>query len=156
MWELTDVIRGYNQKNEIYPFLVSSPKKIRELCHIAGFTDTVLSNLELASEEAFVNILEHAYPDCKPGDIHIKGTITSTEMVLSFHDEEIPFHESPYEYSYAIDSDVDIDTRGLGFQIIRYSVDEVWFENLGKQGKVLFQVKKLPDQQNQYRFRRNM
>ncbi len=122
---------------------------VHELCLIAGLSDIDLFNLELASEEAFVNILEHAYPDCKPGEIYIEGTITPNELVLSFRDEGIPFHESPTEYSYHIATDGEIQTQGLGFQIIRHTVDEVWFENLGKQGKVLHLVKKLPDSQKQ-------
>lgn len=119
---------------------------VHELCIIAGLSDTDLFNLEVASEEAFVNILEHAYPDCKPGDIFIEGTIKPTELVLSFRDEGIPFHESPKEFPYVIATDAEIQTHGLGFQIIRNTVDEVRFENLGKRGKVLHLVKKLPDQ----------
>ena len=117
---------------------------VHELCIIAGLTDTDLFNFEVASEEAFVNILEHAYPDCTPGDIFIEGTIRPTEMVLSFRDEGIPFHESPKEYPYVIAPDAEIQTHGLGFQIIRNTVDEVRFENLGKRGKVLHLIKKLP------------
>ncbi|HWQ65452.1 MAG TPA: GNAT family N-acetyltransferase [Methanospirillum sp.] len=117
---------------------------VHELCSIAGLSDTDLLHFEVASEEAFVNIVEHAYPDCKPGDIYIQGTITPTELVLSFRDEGIPFHESPKEIPYIIDPDADIQSHGLGFQIIRNTVDEVRFENLGKRGKVLVLVKKLP------------
>ncbi|PKL60929.1 MAG: hypothetical protein CVV33_00160 [Methanomicrobiales archaeon HGW-Methanomicrobiales-4] len=119
---------------------------VRELCIIAGLSDIDLLHLEVASEEAFVNILEHAYPDCKPGDIYISGTITPTELVFSFRDEGIPFHESPKEFPYIITTDAESQTHGLGFQIIRNTVDEVRFENLGKRGKVLHLVKRLPSQ----------
>jgi anti-sigma regulatory factor (Ser/Thr protein kinase) len=117
---------------------------VHELSLIAGLSDTDLLHLEVASEEAFVNILEHAYVDCKPGDIFIEGTITPFELILSFRDEGIPFHESPKEFPYFIAADSEMESHGLGFQIIRNTVDEVRFENLGKRGKVLHLVKKLP------------
>lgn len=117
---------------------------VNELCIIAGLSETDLLHLEIASEEAFVNILEHAYPDCKPGDIFIEGNITPTELVLSFRDEGIPFHDSPQEFPYVIAADTEMQSHGLGFQIIRNTVDEVRFENLGKRGKVLVLVKRLP------------
>jgi len=116
---------------------------IREICRIAGLSDSDLNHLEVASEEAFVNIVEHAYPDGTPGDIFIEGTIAPTGLSLSFRDEGIPFHESPDEYPDAITPDGEIRSpHGLGFQIIRNMVDEVRLENLGKQGKVLHLVKK--------------
>lgn len=119
---------------------------VHEMSAIAGLSDTDLLHLEVASEEAFVNILQHAYPDCKPGDIFIEGTIRPTELILSFRDEGIPFHDSPKEYPDAIATDGEIQSHGLGFQIIRNTVDEVRFENLGKRGKVLHLVKRLPGQ----------
>lgn len=118
---------------------------IHEICRIAGLSDTDLNHLEVASEEAFINIVEHAYPDMTPGDIFIEGTISPMGLFLSFRDEGIPFHQSPYEYPDAITSDGEIQSpHGLGFQIIRSMVDEVRLENLGKRGKVLHLVKKFP------------
>jgi anti-sigma regulatory factor (Ser/Thr protein kinase)/GNAT superfamily N-acetyltransferase len=119
---------------------------VHELSIIAGLSDTDLLHLEVACEEAFVNILQHAYPDCTPGDIFIEGNINPTELVLSFRDEGIPFHDSPKEFPDVIATDGEIQSHGLGFQIIRNIVDEVRFENLGKRGKVLHLVKKLPGQ----------
>jgi anti-sigma regulatory factor (Ser/Thr protein kinase)/GNAT superfamily N-acetyltransferase len=119
---------------------------VRELCIIASLSNEDLLHFEIASEEAFVNIVEHAYPDCIPGDIFIEGTITPTELVLSFRDEGIPFHDSPDEYPYVIATDGVFHSHGLGFQIIRNTVDEVRFENLGKRGKVLHLTKKLENQ----------
>lgn len=107
---------------------------IHELGTIAGLSETDLYLLEIASEEAFENILEHAYPDCQPGDVFIKGTITPNDLVLSFRDEGIPFHDSPENYPYYIASDGDMESHGLGFQIIRNIVDEVRFENLENGG----------------------
>ena len=118
---------------------------IHELGNVAGLSETDLHLFEIASEEAFVNILEHAYPGCKPGDVFIEGNITPTDLVLSFRDEGIPFHDSPEEYPYYVAPDGEMESHGLGFQIIRNTVDEVRFENLGKRGKVLHLVKRLPN-----------
>jgi anti-sigma regulatory factor (Ser/Thr protein kinase)/GNAT superfamily N-acetyltransferase len=118
---------------------------VTEICRIVNLSDTDLFHLEVASEEAFINIVEHAYPDCKPGNIYIEARIKPTELVLSFRDEGIPFHDSPKEYPLVISSDGDIQSpHGLGFQIMRNTVDEVRMENLGKMGKVLHLIKRYP------------
>jgi anti-sigma regulatory factor (Ser/Thr protein kinase)/GNAT superfamily N-acetyltransferase len=117
---------------------------IHELGIVAGLSGIDLHHIEVACEEAFVNILEHAYPDSQPGDVFIEGDITPTDLIISFRDEGIPFHESPGEFPYALTEDGEAQPHGIGFQIIRNTVDEVRFENLGKRGKMLVLVKRLP------------
>lgn len=118
---------------------------VTEICRIVNLSETDHFHLEVASEEAFINIVEHAYPDCTPGNIYIEARMKPTELVLSFRDEGIPFHDSPKDYPLELASDGDIRSpHGLGFQIMRNTVDEVRMENLGKMGKVLHLIKRYP------------
>ena len=50
-------------------FLKMVQEYILKMSSIAGLSDLEGQRLELAAEEAFVNILEHAYPDGVPGDV---------------------------------------------------------------------------------------
>lgn len=117
---------------------------IRKLGIISGLSDLEAQRLEMAAEEAFMNTLEHAYPDGSPGDIFIKAEISATELTLSIRDEGLPFDKSPESYP-APGVNLKSPEQGLGFRLIRSAVDEAHFENLGRKGKVLRMVKRLTD-----------
>lgn len=125
-------------------FLKMVQEYILKMSSIAGLSDLEGQRLELAAEEAFVNILEHAYPDGVPGDVFIKSEIAETELTLSIRDEGLPFDKSPESYP-APGLEVEFLEEGLGFRLIRNAVDEAHFENLGRRGKVLRMVKRLSE-----------
>lgn len=116
---------------------------ILKTAFIAGLSNLDSRRLELASEEAFMNTLEHAYPDGSPGDVFIKAEISETEFTISIRDEGLPFDKSPENYPTQVD--IESPEKGLGFRLIRNAVDEAYFENLGRRGKVLKMIKRLKD-----------
>jgi anti-sigma regulatory factor (Ser/Thr protein kinase) len=124
-------------------FLDMAQGYVWKLARTAGLSDDDSRRLELAAEEAFVNILQHAYPDGTPGEIFLNGDIKETELILSIRDEGVPFDQSPGDYPLPDTVDSEIPEHGLGFRLIRSAVDEAHFENLGRQGKVLHLVKHL-------------
>ncbi len=118
---------------------------VRDLAETAGFAEDDVLGLELAAEEAFMNILQHAYPDGSQGDAFMEGTITQTELVLSIRDKGVPFDPSQENRNPDISrKDEGAAAQNIGFELMRHSVDEVFFENLGNQGKALQLVKRLP------------
>ena len=60
---------------------------VRQLSETAGLAGREVAALELAAEEAFLNICDHAYPDGTRGDVLIGGEIRESELVLDFRDE---------------------------------------------------------------------
>jgi len=116
---------------------------VRELAGAAGLPSDEVLLLEVASEEAFDNILKHAYPGCSAGDIHIGGDLRDGELEISFRDEGIPFETGPDQYPGTDAKDEAALESGLGFRLIRNAADEVRFENLGRRGKVLRLIKRL-------------
>lgn len=121
---------------------------VRQLSETAGLAGREVAALELAAEEAFLNICDHAYPDGTRGDVLIGGDIGESELVLDFRDEGLPFDpsllraaapEPPAEP--AVEPGW---TGGLGLKLIRHAVDEVSWINHGRQGKSLRLVKRLP------------
>jgi len=125
-------------------FLTIVQAFVRELASAAGLPPDEALLLEVAGEEAFSNIMKHAYPGCSVGDIHIGGTLGMSELEISFHDEGIPFATQMDQYSGVRAEDGAVPESGLGFRLIRNAADEVRFENLGRQGKVLRLTKRLP------------
>lgn len=115
----------------------------RELAKAAGIPAGEAQLLEVASEEAFVNIIEHAYPGCRAGDIHMEGLLGTSELEISFRDEGIPFEAAPDSFPERLPEDAGVSASGIGLRLIRHAADEVRFENLGRQGKVLRMVKRL-------------
>ena len=116
---------------------------VRELAVAAGVPSDEALLLEVDSEEAFVNILKHAYPGCNPGDIHIEGMLGESELDISFRDEGIPFGTLPEHCLESFQEDGTVPESGLGFRLIRNAADEVRFENLGRRGKALRLIKRL-------------
>lgn len=111
-----------------------------EICDLPG--RDILA-IELAAEEAFLNICEHAYPDGTDGGVILRGEIAGDELLFSFADEGLPF--DPVQ---TLKTDVGTrlkatDGPRLGLKLISHAVDEVHWINLGKDGKELRLVKRL-------------
>jgi len=124
-------------------FLALLQGHVRELAVIAGISSREAIALELATEEAFLNILQHAFPDGSPGEVFLEGDILETELCLTFRDEGMPFDPALLQ---APDPAANADgaSSGLGFKLIRHAVDEVHWVNRGRQGKELRLIKRLP------------
>jgi anti-sigma regulatory factor (Ser/Thr protein kinase)/GNAT superfamily N-acetyltransferase len=125
-------------------FLAMVQNHVRDLATTAGLPAKDVLALELAAEEAFLNIRDHAYPDGAAGDVFVDGAIRQSELHLSFRDEGVPFDSSDElmpRPNAAPASDV---ARGLGLKLIRHAADVLHWTNHGKQGKALCLVKRLP------------
>lgn len=119
-------------------FLGMAQGYVSQLAKVAGYSAQEGLALELAAEEAFMNIIKHAFPGQRPGDVFWEGEITQTELVLSIRDEGLPFDLPPAGQGQ------EEPGQGLGLRLIRHAVDEARFENLGRQGKALRLRKRLP------------
>lgn len=153
MSDTTDATRQYPGSGRSLSLKLSVPADrrmlaivqgfIRELAGVAGLPPDEVLLLEVAGEEAFDNILKHAYPGCSAGDIHVGGKLGTGELVISFRDEGIPFEARPDQYPDSLLKEEDVPKSGLGFHLIRNAADEIRFENLGRRGKVLHLIKRL-------------
>ncbi len=122
---------------------------VRDLARLAGLADRDTLALELAAEEAFQNICDHAYPDGTPGDVLVDGELLEGELRLDFHDEGLPFDPVLLERLGAraqgkVGGEAENEAVGLGLKLIHSAVDEVRWTNLGRRGKALCLVKRLP------------
>ncbi|MBF0531451.1 MAG: GNAT family N-acetyltransferase [Deltaproteobacteria bacterium] len=110
----------------------------REVAIIAGLPDKEVVALELAGEEAFMNIMTHAYPDGRNSEITISAEFGPAELIILVQDQGLPYYRS-------IENEpvVKPETQGIGLRLIRQAVDEACFVSLGLRGKQLRLVKRL-------------
>ncbi len=117
---------------------------VSEVAEKAGLGKRDITMLLVALEEAIVNVVEHAFePDEKatfqvivmPGNSGI--TVVIKDKGLPYFPNLIPEYSAPSDIQDTVDS-------GLGLHLIKKSVDEIFFHNLGRDGKELHLVKYLP------------
>ena len=100
---------------------------MRSVCdsaQIQGFARKKIGEIELAAEEAWVNICNYAYPE-QSGDVEVIGKADDNNFIIEIIDSGIPF-----DITSLPDPDiaVDADQRkigGLGAFLIKKMVDEV-------------------------------
>lgn len=114
---------------------------IRKAAERAGFNEIEVYELQLAVDEAFSNIIEHAYEgegigdiDCICFDSDGKITITLHDWGKSFDPESI----SPPDFSVSIE---DLDSNGAGLIMMHKIMDELEFKFTEDDGNYLIMTK---------------
>jgi len=108
---------------------------IQETLVKANLTESAIMKLELAVEEALVNIVRHAYKN-KPEEVIIQlECIPKMAVRITLIDRGPAFN--PLEkHSSSIDPSIpleEIEEGGLGILFIRKSVDQVLYERINDQ-----------------------
>lgn len=103
---------------------------VREGIHFVRMDDEQGLRLELATEEALVNVVRHAYPDTNLGYVEIEwAPIDPRGLQIVIRDHGMAFN--PLEVEPPSDLDAPIEHRkmgGLGIFLIRQLMDEVRYE----------------------------
>lgn len=130
------------------------PAKIENLQKVLNFinqelesveyNETLLLQLELSIEEAYVNIANYAY-ELEDGDVLISCSIDKnpTRVTIEFIDCGIPYNpldnEDPDTFSKIEDKEI----GGLGILLIKENVDFIGYEY--QDGKNILTLKKVLD-----------
>jgi len=91
-----------------------------------GFQKKTIQNIELATEEAIVNIVNYAYPKEKQGEIEIQCSVSANDVLtIEIIDSGVAF-----DVQAAPEPDVNAgiskrEIGGLGIFLIRKAVDEM-------------------------------
>ncbi len=87
-----------------------------------------IQKLQLASEEALMNIFSYAYPDETPGDVTVCCTLSDDhDLLISFEDRGQAFDVLTVEDP---DTGLSLEERtvgGLGIFFIKKMTDAVWY-----------------------------
>jgi anti-sigma regulatory factor (Ser/Thr protein kinase)/GNAT superfamily N-acetyltransferase len=115
----------------------------REFAREIGFNGNDQEMILLALEEAVTNVIEHAFESAEQSfQIIFEPSAGGIEIIvkdkgLPYDPRLVPEYETP-------DSIELVSPKGLGSLIMKKCVDEVSFHNLGKEGKELHLIKRLP------------
>ncbi len=115
---------------------------VGEAARRAGFDDREVYAIQLATDEACSNIIEHAYRDMPPGEIEISYEADEDHMTIVIHD-----HGRTFDLSAVPQPNLTCDLRqrtlgGLGVYFIQNLMDEVRFESSPQTGNTLTMIKR--------------
>jgi serine/threonine-protein kinase RsbW len=105
---------------------------ISDIARKLGFSGKRLKEIELATEEAIVNIINYAYPD-HSGDIKVTcAQDTSNAFVITIEDTGIAFDISSLKDPDISAGISDREVGGLGVFLIRKLMDKVRYHRKHK------------------------
>ena len=115
---------------------------VDEVCEAAGIDMATTMKLNLAIEEAVVNVMNYAYPQGTVGDINIeaKGDDNQLEFIIS--DTGTPFDPTA---KAEVDTTLSAEERtigGLGIHLVRNIMDSINYERANGKN-ILALIKKL-------------
>lgn len=117
---------------------------VQETAIIYGFEGHDLYKIVLAMEEAVTNVMRHAFEDDEMDTIDILCERVPLGMKIIIREKGIPFDPGQLP-EYTPTSDMEsLSSPGMGIFLMRESMDEVSFHNLGMGGKETHLVKYLP------------
>lgn len=91
----------------------------------AGITEEELMSLQLAMEEAVVNIMQYAYEPGKRGDIEISAECEANTLLFNIEDCGAPFDPTDIPDADTTLAAEEREIGGLGIYIIRQIMDKV-------------------------------
>lgn len=119
---------------------------VHNVAEYLGFSETDRRRIELATEEAVTNVIEHAFGTDETSSFDILCRKIPGGMEVCVHDMGIPW-DPTLDEDYHPEADLDHQTgQGLGKHLIQQLMDEYAFDNLGHDGKQVRLVKYLDSQ----------
>jgi sigma-B regulation protein RsbU (phosphoserine phosphatase) len=113
---------------------------VEEVCEELDFDMEVTMNMNLAIEEAVVNVMDYAYPADKKGEIKIEAKANSVRLKFIISDWGIPFDPTSKE---EVDTTLSVEERpigGLGIHLVRHIMDSINYERI--EGKNVLTLRK--------------
>ena len=115
---------------------------MEQVCSQAGLDAASSTKLNIAVEEAVVNVMSYAYPADSQGEVRVDADVADGCIVLTVSDSGQPFDPTTVEPA---DTSLDADDRpigGLGIHLMRRYTDNLQYER--RDGRnVLTMTKKL-------------
>ena len=101
---------------------------VEEVCEAVGIDMSTTMSMNLAMEEAVVNVMSYAYPTGTKGDVSIEATANKKRLKFIISDWGKPF--DPTEKK-EVDTTLPVDERpigGLGIHLVRQIMDSINYE----------------------------
>ena len=98
---------------------------IEEVCQVAGCDDKQLHQVNLAVEEAVVNVMNYAYPQGEQGNINVEAQADEQVLRFAITDNGIPFNPTASDDVDVTLSAEDRPIGGLGIHLVRSMMDSI-------------------------------
>ena len=116
---------------------------VRRMAGEAGLSDAQGSRLELAVEEALVNVFDYAYADrAQAGAVLCRCAVRPDGLMVEIVDEGAPF--DPLARADP-DTALDLDQRepgGLGILLVKSLVDEIVYRRDGERNVLVIEMRR--------------
>lgn len=125
-------------------YLPVAQASVREAAKMFGFTVETIYQIELALEEAFINVIKHAFEAGEENTFDIICRQTSMGIRIIIKEKGMPFDPGKITLYDPSKDILEAGSTGLGTFLMKEIIDEVSFHNLGSEGKEIHLVKYLP------------
>ena len=113
------------------------------VCEEVGMDMAIAIQMNLAMEEAVVNVMDYAYPAGTVGDVTIEAESDDDQLQFTIIDSGTPFDPTAKE---EVDTTLSAEERpigGLGIHLVRQLVDSINYERID--GKNILTLRKKMD-----------
>ena len=103
---------------------------VDDVCNTLGFNSSQTLQMNLAVEEAVVNVMNYAYPKGTVGDVQIDASANDERLKFIISDSGMPFDPTARPDT---DTSLPADERpigGLGIHLVRHYMDSVNYERM--------------------------
>ena len=100
------------------------------VCEEVGFDPTLSLQMNLAIEEAVVNVMTYAYPTGTVGNVNIEAQANDERLKFTIVDSGIPFDPTA---KAEVDTTLSVEERpigGLGIHLVRQLMDSINYERI--------------------------
>ena len=113
---------------------------VDEVCEWMGFDPMLTMQLNLAIEEAVVNLMDYAYPPGTKGEVDIEVKADADKLMFTISDNGVAFDPTA---KAEVDTTLSAEERqigGLGIHLVRHIMDNVEYER--KDGRNILRLSK--------------
>ena len=101
---------------------------VDEVCETVGFDMQTTMSMNLAIEEAVVNVMQYAYPQGTKGSIDIEAQANDERLKFTISDAGTPFDPTAQKEADTTLSAEDRPIGGLGIYLVRQIMDSINYE----------------------------
>ena len=117
---------------------------VDEVCEAVGFDAALTMKMNLAIEEAVVNVMEYAYPRGTHGDITVEAQANDVRLKFTIIDSGTHFDPTAQADVDTTLSAEDRPIGGLGIHIVRQYMDSINYERISGRNVLTLRKKLLP------------
>jgi serine/threonine-protein kinase RsbW len=118
---------------------------IRATAASCGFSDSALNDIEVATEEALTNVIKHAFEGDAGETFKLRVCFTDADFSITIYEKGMPFSPDKVVEFTPGKLQATLESDGLGVFLMKKMMDDVVFENLGRDGKSLTLVKHIKE-----------